>query len=712
MRFKTAIIFFSVSLLSSGQNFISDANLIIQNVVNQISVNKPSLALDAFEYKTYTKGIVKTQEKKTLKLIASDADYFFEEAAILQFDQKNQLQKTVLGSNFPGFETPYYPLFVRNFYPVSVYEKEITIFDQPFYNPLSKIGLKNYTFKLIKTITETSNPYYVIHFSPSNSSTYSQLSGVFHVDTTSYAIQKASINYSKNKAVQLNYDYTYIEEKALWFPLKFSAKISLENDLEPFSLFGNALQIGRLGFDKKNIKTFHLESHFSEINFSIEENQRNKRIDIIVKNEKNELDPSFWSRFRESDLNDKELTVQNRASSFIKEKATEKDIERIEDFQMGFLELGFFDLDLKYLMKFNNYEGFRIGLGGVTNERLFKHFTLGGYLVRGFKDEEFKYQIISKINLSKENSSSIEIAYTSDVLELGTNKFLTAQREFSLFEPRLINVIQFYKHQTWGLNYRQKINPSLNGEIQISKSDIEQALSYAFLNNGTSFSSYSLTQSVVSVSWSPFGKFMKTPKEVVEYKMGSPRFSTQVTQSFKDLINGDFGFTKIDTQVEYKVHHLNLSSTEIIVEGNLGFGDIPLTHMYHAFPNSPSKETILRRFSVAGIKSFETMYFGEFFSEKQATIHIKHQLNPFLIASWFKPEVVLITRHAIGTVANIEKHQNINFKTLNKGYSESGIEINKLFFGFGASFAYRYGAYHLPKFEDNISFKFTFNLKL
>jgi len=26
--------------------------------------------------------------------------------------------------------------------------------------------------------------------------------------------------------------------------------------------------------------------------------------------------------------------------------------------------------------------------------------------------------------------------------------------------------------------------------------------------------------------------------------------------------------------------------------------------------------------------------------------------------------------------------------------------------------AYRHGAYHLPVFEDNIAFKFTFNLKL
>ncbi|MCR9181872.1 MAG: DUF5686 family protein [Flavobacteriaceae bacterium] len=712
MRFKLLFIFFYVSFFSFGQNTISDTEEIIQNVINQIFANNPTLALDSFEYQKYTKGIIKTQNKETAELIPSENDYFFEEAAILQFDQKQNLQKTILGSNYPGFETPYYPLFVTPFFPDSVYEKEFTIFEQPFYNPLSKIGLKNYSFELIETIIETSRPYHIIHFSPASRSTYSQLSGVFHIDTSSYAIQKASINFLKNKEVKIEYDFVYNEEKALWFPLKFTAEVTLMNNLETFYLFRKAITAGRLDFKKETSAVFYIESHFSEIKFSIDDSQLDPQIDVLANIEKNEENNSFWKRFRESGLSPIEIDIQNRGGQLIKEKGTEKRIERIEDFQMGFLELGFFDLDLKYLIKYNNYEGFRSGVGGITNERLFKRFNVGGYLVRGFKDEAFKYQVTTNFNLSKGNKTSVGFAYTSDVSELGTNEFLTDRRKFSLFEPRLINIIQFYEHQTWDLDFRHHINPTLYAEIQVSKSDISQTLSYQYLNKGTAFSEYNLTQSIFSVSWSPYGAFMKTPNEVVEYKMGYPRFSTQVTQSFKGVLDGDFNYTKIDARVDYLVNHMNQSSTEVILEGNLGFGDIPLTHLYHAFPNSPNKETILRRFSVAGIKSFETMYFGEFFSDKLATVHIKHHLNPFLIASWLKPEVVLITRHAIGTASNVENHQNINFKTLDKGYSESGIEINKLLFGFGASLAYRYGAYHLPKFEDNVSFKFTFNLKL
>jgi hypothetical protein len=82
------------------------------------------------------------------------------------------------------------------------------------------------------------------------------------------------------------------------------------------------------------------------------------------------------------------------------------------------------------------------------------------------------------------------------------------------------------------------------------------------------------------------------------------------------------------------------------------------------------------------------------------------------MAPRFKPQLVLISRYALGNINYIERHQNVNFNTLNKGYTESGFEINKLLFGFGLSFTYRYGAYHLPDIGDNVAFKFTFNLTL
>jgi hypothetical protein len=56
-------------------------------------------------------------------------------------------------------------------------------------------------------------------------------------------------------------------------------------------------------------------------------------------------------------------------------------------------------------------------------------------------------------------------------------------------------------------------------------------------------------------------------------------------------------------------------------------------------------------------------------------------------------------------VGNLQKpeHAGLNYKTLNEGYFESGIELNQIFKGLGLTAFYRYGPNQLPQFEDNIA---------
>jgi hypothetical protein len=214
------------------------------------------------------------------------------------------------------------------------------------------------------------------------------------------------------------------------------------------------------------------------------------------------------------------------------------------------------------------------------------------------------------------------------------------------------------------------------------------------------------------LQWSPFNKYEIVNEKLVETSEGYPQFTLQFTKSFKDVINGDFSFFKTDFRTLYRLNYNDVVFSEFVLTSGIATGESPLTHLYHAYPNNINEETILQRFSVAGINSFETMYFNEFFSDRFATLQFKHFVKPFNFNKRFKPQLVLISRFALGNMSNIQHHQNMSFRTLDKGFSEAGFEINKLLFGFGVSFAYRYGAYHLPRLEDNIAFKFTFNLTL
>lgn len=378
----------------------------------------------------------------------------------------------------------------------------------------------------------------------------------------------------------------------------------------------------------------------------------------------------------------------------------------------GYYPTKYFNIDLRYLIKFNQYEGIRTGLGGITNNAFSEKFRINSYVVYGFGDDRFKYSIGGGIRLSKKTKTWLNVSYTDDLQETGSTNFLTDGRFFQFFEPRLLNIDLFHKHITSAISLEHEINSKLISETEFAISNINPTYDYGYLLDGVIFSSFHLSTLKTALQWSPKDVLVLSENGGVEKKLGYPKFTLQYTKSFNGLFDSNFSFSKLD----FRAHHIigdpkNAFSEITLVSGITG-GATPLTHLYHAYPNNITKETILQRFSVAGLNSFETMFFNEFFSDKFMTFQFKHFLKPFKVTQRYQPQLVLITRYALGNIRNPDRHLNVSFDTLKKGFTESGFEINKLLFGFGLSFTYRYGAYHLPKFEDNIAFKFTFNVTL
>ena len=378
----------------------------------------------------------------------------------------------------------------------------------------------------------------------------------------------------------------------------------------------------------------------------------------------------------------------------------------------GYFPTKYFNFDLRYLIKYNQYEGVRTGIGGVTSSDFSNKYRLQGYTVYGFRDHRFKYGFGGGVRIARRTNTWISLLYTDDLEETGSSNFLTDKRFFQLFEPRLLNISLFHKHISKTLAIEHQVHPKLLSEVHLSIRKISPTYNYNFDINSNSFSNYDLSIFSFSMQYSPFSVFERTPTGILETRSAYPKFTLQYTKSFKDLFHGDFNFSKIDFRTIQQFEHKNSAITQLVLTAGLANGDIPISHVYHAYPNNVNKETILQRFSVAGINSFETMYFNEFFSDKFATLILKHKLKPFQISAKFNPQLVLLTKVAIGSMGQIERHQDISFETLDKGFTESGFEINNLLYGFGLSFAYRYGAYYLPKFEDNFAFKFTFNLTI
>ena len=210
------------------------------------------------------------------------------------------------------------------------------------------------------------------------------------------------------------------------------------------------------------------------------------------------------------------------------------------------------------------------------------------------------------------------------------------------------------------------------------------------------------------------GRFLDslTPTSRLEIEKKYPKFTFQVTKTLRGLAGNDFEFTKFDLRIDIQKKFINGQKTSFYSEFGLAIGDVPITHLYNTSPNNLNNDKLLQRITLAGKNSFETMFFNEFFSSKYAFFQIKHTLKRVTLFKKVKPSLVLVSRMGWGTMDQSYQHLGINYKTLRDGYFESGVELNKIFKGFGLSGFYRYGPNQLSLYELNIAIKATFVLDL
>ncbi|MDV7396561.1 hypothetical protein RZS08_34515, partial [Arthrospira platensis SPKY1] len=107
------------------------------------------------------------------------------------------------------------------------------------------------------------------------------------------------------------------------------------------------------------------------------------------------------------------------------------------------------DFDARQILSYNNYEGFRLGVGGKTNERLFKTLRLDTYAAIGLKDNDWKFHMGASTRLDFFSGTWAGISYTNDLQEIASTQFLTDRKNFRLVDPRPFNITTFYNYKSW-----------------------------------------------------------------------------------------------------------------------------------------------------------------------------------------------------------------------------------------------------------------------
>lgn len=726
-------------------NASDPAKDIIGKAIRRKSINDPQRKLSSFVYKTYDRLVVTanpdsisgkldsifTYEKtgrrfekidssgfKFKKIIDQQHLYQTEKVSVFRFNKEQGLKEDVLATRMAGFKKPLYEFIGLKLQSYSVYTDKIDLFETKYAGPLADDALTNYNYRILDTVAIDGRNTYMVYFVPKRNSK-KKLKGLLYIDANTYGIARAVLRVKNMLDITSTHYFTYEKDQQLWFPDKKTLQIVKGNNKEDIKILGETIKFDAVSNDKnrrrKESSDFvYLLSESSNFDkqFNIPLDIKRTAVAIEIQDQATTRPEEYWNKFRTDTLDARSIKTYVALDSLVAKENWEQRIILGKKIVNGYVPLGPVDIDLQRIIKYNNYEGFRPGLGGVTNDKFFEIFRLSGYGAYGTKDGQFKYSLGGALRLGNFSNSWIGASYTDDVQEIGSTSFATDKRVFKIYDPRPINISTFYNHQTWLGYIETRIIPKTESKWQLTRSRIDPKFNYTYNPDGHLFSVFNLTTASVALQWNPFSDFMQTPVGRFETEKRFPKFAFQYTQSVAGLLDSDLTFGKLDFRAEFEQKYLNGQKTSALIQAGIAIGDTPLTHLYSTSPNNLDKDGVLERITLAGKNSFETMYFNEFFSSRYAVLQLKHGLTRFTIFRALKLSPMLVTRVAWGNMDRKAEHTGLEFNTLEKGYYESGVELNEIFKGLGISAFYRYGPYHLPYFDRNISVKVSFVLNL
>ncbi|MDA6072419.1 DUF5686 family protein [Flavobacterium sp. AC] len=719
---------------------------IIKKVIENKNKNNPQKRLSSFEYKSYNKLIVtanpdsidgridstaayKDFDKKRVNVDSSDykfkeiiiKQHLFQTEKVSQYQfGNNKLKETILGTKMAGFKNPIYEVIAFNLQSISIYDNKYELFETKYENPISNGAPTNYNYKILDTVNIKGRETYMIYFKNKQKRKSSGLEGVLYIDQENFAVAKAVMRIKGVLDISGIHEFEYVPSEKVWFQSNTTFKIVKGKNDDDIKILGGTIQFDGDVEDnfeprKKSASDFTYllsESNNFDIHYNTNTPIKNPALYMEIKDDANKKPEEFWNQYRKESLDLKSQKTYQLIDSLSMKKRIESRLGFGRKIINGYIPIGPIDLDLKKIVSYNNYEGFRLGLGGITNDRFSKNFRIEGYSAYGTKDGEVKYSLGTGVLLDKSSNTWVNGYYTDDVREIASTVFAVDKRVFKIYDPRPINISTFYKYVAWKANVQSKIIPKTEAVFELARTYVEPQFDYLFNYDGKLYSDYVMTTAMVSIVWAPFSDFMQTPTGRTESDKRFPRFTFQYTQSLPNVLGNDFTFGKVDFKTEYEKKYLNGQKTSLLLQGGYAMGDVPLTHLYNTMPNNLTKETVVQRITFAGRNSFETMYFNEFFSSQYIFFQIKHGFDRIRILKKVRPSLVLVTRMAWGNMKNPEQHVGPTYKTLDRGFFESGIELNKIYKGFGLGGFYRYGPNQLLKLEDNIAVKISYVLDL
>lgn len=506
------------------------------------------------------------------------------------------------------------------FREINLYDNDITLLTNRFVSPLSKIGPDFYKYYLSDTIVVNNDSCAIVSFVPRNNATFGfvgRLTVAIHDPTmfirhASMTLSpKANVNFVKS----LHIDQTF-ERLDDGTRLKTSDVLTVEFEVIP------------------NTQGLYAQKYTTYRNHNFDKSDRPELYDRLGTTYASAdaflKDDTFWEARRGSGTSVSEREIGSMIAD-LRSVSIYKWVERA----IGILVSGYVPLDksdkvefgpVNTLVSFNDVEGTRFRIGGVTTANLSKHWFSRGYVAYGTKDHKWKYsgEIEYSFNEKKRHARefpvhSIRLRHKYDTDAVGQDYEFTNPDNIFLSLKRMKDTLMIYQRST-ALEYTLELDN--NFSVSASASHIRQEatryIPFRF-SDGSMLSHLDFTPFTLTLRYAPGEKFMQTKSHRIPVNLDAPVF--QISHTYAP--GGKFGgckYTVNKTEISFQKRFW-LSAfgyIDAIVKGGHVWSTSPFTALL--IPNANLSYTIQP-------ESFALMSPMEFITDSYAVFDMTYWAN-------------------------------------------------------------------------------------
>lgn len=613
------------------------------------------------------------------------------------YPEKNKEQ--IKAVKISGLKNPMFVLIASQFQSFSFYKDYMKVMDKSYLSPISVGSTNKYFFSLEDTLLQNNDSVFVISFKPARGKNFEGLKGVLYINKDGYALQNVIAEPAQSSMYKIKVQQQYEKIHGYWFPTQ------LNTDLD----VGRAVQINdrtMIGIGRTYIKDIEIGVDQSKRKFD------GVVIDYDRKSIKNNSD-SLLTKYRVDTLDRLEKQTYYIVDSIGKAEKLDEKVKLFDVISKGYIPWGYVQFDIKRILSaYNDYEGLRLGLGVGTSEKFSKYFSVDVYGAWGTKDQKFKYGSTLKVPIYLRQDIEWQTTVSRDVIESGAVQFRGDKKtKFDKYRNILVNNMDWQEGLETQISIRSQ--KYLLHYLYASQYTRTVTNGYRFLENGLSISGYTTREYGLSTRWAYKESFMRQSNQRIS--MGTRYPIVWLNIAYVEGINNFWkgSFWKVDAKLKKSFTIRNAGTLHIQTFAGYIDGFAPYSFAYNGRANYNGS------FSLASQGYFETMRMNEFLSSQYAALFLQHDFGKLLYQrKHFKPGISIVTAYGIGSLNNKAQHSEINFKTMEKGYAESGLLLSDLYvlksnlynMGLGIGAYYRYGAYKNTSEIDNLAVKLNFSV--